>query len=802
MNDAPDREGERPRSRFITWFLVGTGAVVAFLSLCQRQKTLDKLTEWEFHLRSAGRVLVLSDRDDLGSSRVESLQLVDGDEEPGLLELARGSDEEAFARALADAGFGGVIVGTERDEEPSGGPAPVQVRLARFRPGRHMQALMLRPGAGLYAPALAPDIPDEVMGFLVRAARQRLAGEDAEAAGAGAPHVALAERLPDGIEVALQVQGLGPRPVRTARANQIRQDLVATGAGLTLLDAVLDAADGIAERHESAHASKEGPLAAALERYRIELHVLHSFTLLAHPGGGEDAAAYRAFLDRALEPGVTGLAVGWTPLSGGRALGRRGFRIRLPCDAVYWSRKSGTRIAERLLLDARLGKLEDLGKRPHVSLDLFRSIHVMETEPGGEAVRMLRGIAARPPREDPASLLERVAVKIAADMSAVGELRQSYYPVRDLLRLGTARESGESAHMHGLGLVALDAAAATLGHEALAAAADRAAGRMTRWLRACPGVELGPEPAVGAEQVLEHCGPVDVTGGPVAVSSWRPGPGEAGAPPDGLVFVVDHGTARLGTSALALLGLVAHVERDPGAGRSRRLGPLVGGLVEFILAMQRGDGSFQSHFVVPDHGLHAIEEPDDAGMALLALARASSLVEDPRIASALERGFAANAALLETVASGTWPSARACTRLDGHVPWVAFAAVPARDLVPGPVARAAAIDGPRLLATGCRNAGGTPGARDVLVAAASAGALLLGPGGDGDARVHEEALEAGFQLALRLVVTPGVNDHFLPVPGKALGGVGRDLMDHRQGPDSALAVVALLSRLVRSSQGG
>jgi hypothetical protein len=791
VTDATDHRDRR--SRFITWFLLGTGAVVAFLSLCQRQKTLEKLSQWEFHLRAAGKVLVLSDRDDLGSTRVPSLEMVPGDEAPDLLELARGTDDEAFARALRDGGYGGVVVDAERGT----GPPSVQSRLARFRPGRHFHALMLRPDAGLYAPRDAPDVEDEVLQFLVRAARLRLAGATPEACSAGAPRPALAAYGRDGVEVALQIQGLKPKPVKTARANRIRRDLYAAGAGPSLLDAVMDAADGIVERFERAHSVREGRLVEALDRYRIELHVLHSFTLVDHLGVDGDAEALRAFLDRALEPGVTGLAVGWTPLKKGRALGRKGFRFRLPADAVYWSRRSGTRIAERVLLDARLGEIEDLGKRPHVTLDAFRSIHVMETSPGGAITRMIMGMPARLPHEDPSALLARVAGKIASDMSGQGRLRQSYYPVRDLLWLSRPPRGGaEDAHAHGLGVMALDEAARALDDDALAAAADRALGRMMGWLRACPDVSPGPAasgpgelPSLEKGQVLAHCGPVDVTGEPVAVSGWSPGGRDAAALPGGLVFVVHGATARLGTSALALIGLVEHVGRQPGPGRRARLVPLVRGLVEFILVMQRDDGSFQSHFVVKEHGLSAFDEPGDPGLALLALSRASALLDDPRIGPALERGFAAHARLVEAILPDGQPTATACTRLAGHVPWATFAAADA-GLAPG--------DGPRLLATLCLDGGvtgGVPGARDVLAAAASADALHLA--GGQETRVHDRAVGVGLKLAHMLVVTPGVNDHHLPVPQRAAGGVGRDLLDHRQGLESAFAVVALLTRIMR-----
>jgi hypothetical protein len=537
-------------------------------------------------------------------------------------------------------------------------------------------------------------------------------------------------------------------------------------------------------------------------RLRIELHVLHDFALVDHVADGLDDGQYRSFMDRAIVPGIHGLTINWTPPARGRALGRRGFRFRLPPDAIYWGRKGGGQVLERVLTDARIGKLEDLRTSAHVSLDRFRSIHVMECEPGGRVVRMLRGIAAEPPAEPRRESLARAASKIVRDMGDDGGIALSYYPVRDLEWLGGGEAGRNAAHLQGLGVAALNAAARALDDESLETAADRALGRMMRRVRACTGasvptVETEPPelPAIARAQVLAHCGPVDVTGRPVAVDAWGPD-GKDGAPvPEDLVFVVHDSTARLGTAALVLLGLLDHLGPEPPRERRIRLGPLVRGLVSFILLMQREDGSFCSHFVVKDHGRASFDEPEDAGLALLALSRSLDHVADERIEPALERGFAAHVTFVEKIAAGSTLSATACLRLEGYVPWVVLAASSVAE--PSANVRRAGLVGLDRLLGGCplpARGGREPGARDVLVAAAAAAALDMLETGERPAMA--EAVARGQALASRLIVTPGVNDHFYPVPGRAVDGVGHDLLDHRQRTDHTFAVVALLCRLV------
>jgi hypothetical protein len=212
--------------------------------------------------------------------------------------------------------------------------------------------------------------------------------------------------------------------------------------------------------------------------------------------------------------------------------------------------------------------------------------------------------------------------------------------------------------------------------------------------------------------------------------------------------------------------------------------------------MQRDDGSFESHFVVAEHGNHALDDPQAPGLALYALARARPLVKDGRIGPALERGFEAARAWLATVE----PRDGGCIRLLGRVPWLTFAALEAdsalvaQGVLPGQLATTCLVTPDRALEPDLAGGhvtdpGRVPGAADVLAAAASAAAC-------GGACPGEPAASLGLDLARRLVVTAGLNDHFMPVPSKALGGVGGDLVDSRQTAGGAHAVIALLAGIV------
>ncbi len=798
------RPAMAPRSRLMSWVLGVTGATVLVLALCQRQGTLEKLPEWDAMLERCGRTLVLSSRADLLETASPSAVLEPLSAHPELDALVSGTDPARLADALIAGGFHCVVADPADDGRGGSALLDVRSRLASSHPGQRFAARMIRPDAILLAPAVGPGLDDEVLAFLVGAVRARLAGSSK--APDGAPPGALEERPEGGWDVAVQLQGLAPREVRTARARNIRHDVYAAGKGRTLVAASLAAADELAAQFERRHSQREGPLAGAMERLRIELSVLTGFALVDLASAGPDAGARASFLDRIIDPGVEGLALNWVPMHPTLPLVSPGYRIRLGSDVVYWARPDGSRALERLVTDARLGKIEDLAAKDGLTLDRFDSIHVMETVPGGKVVRMTRGRAQVASGDPPsAGLLHDVAARLATDMTPGGAVRLSYYPVRDVDWLtGT-----EAMHMdpvqQGFGAVALRTAHLASQDPALGTAAWASLSRLLEDAVFCghdpdsslsrPGADGTPVP-VAATHRVSSCGPVDEHGRPTTDPSLV-GP---------MVFVVagDQGAA-LSASALALWALADAVQApDPDAW----FAPLLEGLVRFVLAMQKDDGTFGSAFVTASHPASGVEDPAAGALALVALAHAAARSGDPRIPGALARGLDAGHGSVVATMDGPGSLASRCSRILGVAPFLALAAAA---WVPGDgQAHPVAVAGPELLATKCLLvpadvvkddlAGGyvdgpwqTPGSVDVLAAAAAASVLALLPPGSALKGLLEEAVFLGHLAVRRLVVLPGRSDHFVPVPQKALYAVGMDLINDRQRPFASFAAVLLLA---------
>ena len=243
--------------------------------------------------------------------------------------------------------------------------------------------------------------------------------------------------------------------------------------------------------------------------------------------------------------------------------------------------------------------------------------------------------------------------------------------------------------------------------------------------------------------------------------------------------------------------------------------------VRFLIYMQTPDGRFQSHFVLQDHPFWNQTDPRTDGLALMALARVRSDVErgtlevesGEDLAETLVAGFAAQARLFEDLATTTPATETTCSGLALSVPWVVFAAWQAERSGGVDGATDAAMAGLDPLVTGCLlgpdsvtspdlagayvyGLGTLPGVGDVLVAASAHRALgLVGPADPRRAELSRAA-DLGLLLASRLVIRPGHNDQWLPVPTSAYGGVSTDLATHRQRPSGSHAVVMLLSTVL------
>jgi hypothetical protein len=234
-------------------------------------------------------------------------------------------------------------------------------------------------------------------------------------------------------------------------------------------------------------------------------------------------------------------------------------------------------------------------------------------------------------------------------------------------------------------------------------------------------------------------------------------------------------------------------------------------MVEFLLMMQDGDGGFGSHWVTGSHPRSGVQDPRAAPLALLALARARGRVDEPRIGEALRAGFANVLERMRAAADAETDLGPRCRRLVAVAPLITLAASEV-DPESGIDATDALLAGPELLTSRCLllpgdvldpdlaggyvdEPGQMPGADDLLAAAAAA--LALGHMSPDSAQydLHARAVGLGVALAGRLVVVPGVSDHIMVIPEKALWGVGLDLGTHRQRPTSSFAALALFASI-------
>jgi len=103
----------------------------------------------------------------------------------------------------------------------------------------------------------------------------------------------------------------------------------------------------------------------------------------------------------------------------------------------------------------------------------------------------------------------------------------------------------------------------------------------------------------------------------------------------GWSYVLDYdGKAKLGANGLALIAITRQMELDP-RGRDRLNATR---LANLILAMQRRDGSFETHYKVPGSQALSTESLYYPGEAMLGLMRLFKITSDKRLLEAARRG--------------------------------------------------------------------------------------------------------------------------------------------------------------------
>jgi hypothetical protein len=217
---------EAPKRRIPTWLVIvglvlalGTGTGV----LAWSRRPVSGVSDLAHRMENQGRVLVVGSAE-LLRLHAEGATLVAASSQPEISALLDGTDERAFTRALAAAGFGGVLVdGRTPDASGEAGAESVRARLARYGAFDTLACDYLAPTAALYEPRIGLVIDPPLDEALAHVARAILAG-------ARSPRVSSFPeplRRIRNVEVMVMLEDHGhPRLWRSARGSSIARALL------------------------------------------------------------------------------------------------------------------------------------------------------------------------------------------------------------------------------------------------------------------------------------------------------------------------------------------------------------------------------------------------------------------------------------------------------------------------------------------------------------------------------------------------------------------------------------------------
>ena len=591
-----------------------------------------------------------------------------------------------------------------------------------------------------------------------------------------------------------------------------------------------------------------------LPRLTIEVEVFYDRTDVSTfaPEGAD--LRYRSFLWRSIELGLHGIALD-------RDTER--YRFRLPSDAVYEGREEVEDLLSRTCLDLLSGdeaalqearqaveqpdaSAADLSKTlyrtdPGLRVQRFRAHHFREVSPGGEVVRLARGI---PPVPFAPGTVGRAALQrsiywatrwLVENVQEDGRFHYRYFPETDHYLSDTQIVENYNEVRHGLATYSLFMSEREIPGDDLRAAAEKS----LRWI--LDSVVFGPawtEDAGGRARLPgwvktdKAFGPPGKHGATGDTDSWRCQHGNRRAIPREMAYVRHLDNAKMGAVAAAVLPISEKVLRTPEAERAAVLEeyrPFLEGFASFLLFMQHtsGDsaGSFDHYFVTPDNGSYRRSTTIYPGEILFGLSRIYRLIRDPRIPPAFatavqyERGyFEREAAIREP--DRTYQNARRADLVQ-FVPWISMAmedmVIAIADEDPEATREYAdfGIDVsewvvneylfdeqnsffPEYLGGYFKWEFELPAMHSMVYAEGTASAFDLAKRtGDPRREAMRRATILGCRFAAQQIVVPGRNDHFLPAPDRARGGVRFGINDSELRTDYNYHTLSALSQSVR-----
>lgn len=775
--------------------------------------------------------------------------------------LLSGRDDDAVARLLEERGVRSVVVSPTLANPSLLPKVTVRNRLALYKPSERFHALYVSEAAGLYEIVAGwPQISDEEGAELVRLARAAFAGLPYEpralpALTAEGDHEVLVQV--QGLKPIAREVPADPKSKNSkAYTQRIRPALFAGGRGRTLIEATKAAGRELAERYRRRYESREGPLSEALGRLTVEVEVAYDFTDVHTAVAGKPAETrYRSFLWRAIDLGLHGIALDRDtpryqvrPPSDAVYAGRKDVEDLLArvCRDYLDASRAALDAARELAGKPEAGA-DELSKilyrlDPRLHVQRFRAHHFRETRPGGdEVVRLSRGVPPLPPTKEN---LSRAAIRngiywatrwLVENLQPDGAFRYLYRPELDHYLSDKQVVEQYNEVRHGLASYSL-----FMSHQEVPSAELwEAAERSLRWNleRVVFGPAWTADPARKARlpawlRTDRPYGPPKPNGGTAPSDRWRCPHGEVRPIPPDMAYVRHLDNAKMGAVAAAVLAVSEKIYQTPPDRRDAVLAeyrPFLEGFASFLLFMQhtKGElaGSFDHYFVSPEHGHYRRSTTIYPGEILFGLSRIYRLIGDPRIPPAFalaveyERSyFDRESAIREP--DGTYENKRRADLVQ-FVPWISMAmndmTLAIRDEDPAHaqeyaefgirvsdwVAEVYLFDPDRTFFP--EYLGGyfkwefeLPAMHSMVYAEGTAAATALAKR-FGDPRLERmrAATVLGCRFALQQIVVPGRNDHFLPNPGRARGGVRFGINNSEMRTDYSYHTLSALNQTLR-----
>jgi hypothetical protein len=759
-------------------FIVAAAAIVVMLKQQNgetdpEEVTLEVVQDVAAELENLGRTLAIGDG--VRGVKAKGTEIVGPADVKGMEQLLEGRDVAAVITALEKAGIEHVLVDpsiTQRNPIPQN---TVKNRLGLARPAGRLSATLMSTKLFLYE--LVDPLPE--LSQEARAALITIARAAAGAAGAEAPgkRPAILDRK-------------GPwKGFLTMRPVQDRHLSYHSGKADTLAQLAKKLGSKAAKYYDRrGYADRFGPISAALgEKITFEFEVVYDEGKFIGPRDN-------IFLWRVIEPGIYGFRVVLD-----------GKLHQLPPWYTVTNNFRTVRSMFELIIAKRARVDREFWKDEKLQIERFRTFHWREREPGGAIEDLYRASPGVPStkeldRERMIGVLKGLGDWLADNqVYASGRYIYRYFPTKD-------RENDEyNIVRHALGPFSM-----ALTHEF------------------APDPKYKDKAEVGMKFMEDHLrwgGAPRAGDGQIdsSIDTWmgKPLPGEDVAilefeePPD------DGWSSKMGAVAVAILGYTQY--KRVGWQLSQEREKVLTGLANFLLYMQKKDGSFHHYYVAQRNKYYGTRNSIYPGELLYALGRLYGETRDERFRIAFKQSMQTNLdwfknEMDQKEPDGTYAEERR-KNLVQFQPWIAMAMEEMHRYDPDP----AYVEASNLVSIWIADTyqfdetraffpdyvGGylkvldeLPAMHTFVYTEGTAASYVLARRAGADADVvqklrHSALLSARFILQMQ--TRPGVNDYYYPNPDKAKGAVRYCMNHNKQRIDYTYHALSSIYRMIHAA---